>query len=228
MKATYDDFLAMNPKCGKDLIDNLKSQAIFNLLSTDENIIAMIDASEAGKPAITAVVCQVENLCSIDKSYEFDLSNEQRRTVVGCMIKTILSSFGYIPVEPATRTQKDLPKSIGAKFFKSGSCYFYDSFAYPTMKIVRTIESIDEFNLRRIIKCPYCKTKNRVDFEGYCIESSEEGNMGTRNMFDFDYDELCVICEKHFHISGHISEYPLGSLEFEDIKISPTHTQGGE
>ena len=108
MKSTYQTFLNQNPKCGKDLISNQHAQATFFLLSSDKNIIAMIDASEAGRPAIEASYPDVEDYYDRNKSSDFDLTNDHRRTVVGCMIKTILAPFGYIPVEPKTKTQRKL------------------------------------------------------------------------------------------------------------------------
>jgi len=224
MKAIFFDFYHEHPKCGKDIVTNIDAQALFDLLSTDENIIAMIDASEAGKPAIAAVVQAVESYCDNNRQADFDLTIDQRRTVVGCMIKTILSPFGYIPVEPTTRTQKELPKSVGAKYFKSGSCYFYDSYAPPTMKIVRTatVEELDTFSLKRIVKCPYCNTKNRVDLEDGCTATTEERPMGTGRLFEVDYEEGCTSCAKSFRISGYVSEYPVGALEYEKIKATPT------
>lgn len=144
MKATYQDFLEEHPKCGKDLVSNQHAQKIFNLLSSDKNIIAMIDASEAGRPAIEATYSDVEDYYDRIKPFDFDLTNDQRRTVVGCMIKTILAPFGYLPVEPKTKTQKELSRSSKAKYFKSGSCYYFDPTAPATMQICRTVREISQ------------------------------------------------------------------------------------
>jgi hypothetical protein len=140
MLATYNDFITENPKCGKDLVSNLHAQAIFMSLSCEDNIIKMIDASEAGRPAIEAVVTRIEDYCEFQKTDDFDISNDQRRTVVGCMIKTILRPFGYLPVMPATKTQKELSKSVNAKYFKSGSCYYFDKDEPASMEVVRRIK----------------------------------------------------------------------------------------
>jgi hypothetical protein len=144
MKATYQDFLDENPKCGKDLVLNQHAQATFFLLSSDKNIIAMIDASEARRPAIEATYSDAEDYFDRNKSSEFDLTNDHRRTVVGCMIKTILAPFGYLPVEPKTKTQKELSRSTGAKYFKSGSCYYFDPTAPASMQICRTVMEISQ------------------------------------------------------------------------------------
>ena len=144
MRATYQDFLNENPKCGNDLVSNQHAQATFFLLSSDRNIIAMIDASEAGRPAIEATYTEVEDYYDRNKSSDFDLTNDHRRTVVGCMIKTILAPFGYLPVEPKTKTQKELSGSSRAKYFKSGSCYYFDPAAPATMQICRTVMEISQ------------------------------------------------------------------------------------
>ena len=139
MLASYNDFLEENPKCGRDLESNIHAQAIFMSLSSEDNIIKMIDASEAGRPAIEAVVARIESYFEFNRTADFDISNDQRRTVVGCMIKSILKPFGYLPVKPATRTQKELSKSVNAKHFKSGSCYEFDAAAPATMEVARFI-----------------------------------------------------------------------------------------
>lgn len=144
MKSTYQDFLEENPKCGKDLVSNQHAQDTFFLLSSDRNIIAMIDASEAGRPAIEAVFSDVEDYYDRNKPSDFDMRNDQRRTVVGCMIKTILMPFGYLTIEPKTKTQKELSRSAGAKYFKSGSCYYFEPTAPATMQICRTVMEISK------------------------------------------------------------------------------------
>jgi hypothetical protein len=142
MYANYQNFLDENPKCGKDLEHNIHAQAVFMSLSSEDNIIKMIDASEAGRPAIEAVVTRIEDFFELNQNADFDLNNEQRRTVVGCMVKSILQPFGYYPLKPSTRTQKELSRSVGAKYFKSGSCYEYDPDAPATMEVTRSIREI--------------------------------------------------------------------------------------
>ena len=140
MKATYCEFLNENPKCGKNLATNETTKIIFALLSRDENIIAMIDASDAGKPALTPVVTTLEDYYFNYSSPEFNLAISQIRSVIGCMIKTILSRFGYTPVEPASRRQKELSNVASSKhFFMSGSCYKYDPSAPATMTLIRKV-----------------------------------------------------------------------------------------
>ena len=62
-----------------------------HLLSQDANIIAMIDASEAGNPALSACVVNVE-VCA-QSSQSINLTDEFTRTAIGRMIKTILKAI---------------------------------------------------------------------------------------------------------------------------------------
>lgn len=103
----------------------------------------MIGASEAGRPAIEASYPDVEQYYDLHMPSDFDLTVDQRRTVVGCMIKTILAAFGYFPAMPATKRQKALSQATGAKYFKSGSCYSFDPKAPATMRVSRTVEEIE-------------------------------------------------------------------------------------
>ena len=59
MKATFQDFLKENPTCGK-YRDNKAAQIVFDLLSQDENLLAMLDAAERGQPALTPCARQAE------------------------------------------------------------------------------------------------------------------------------------------------------------------------
>jgi hypothetical protein len=106
--------------------------AIFDLLSLDENIIAMIDSSEAGNLALAPVVQVVEDYYDAHQTSQFDLKQRFPRTVVGCMIKSILSPFGYEVV-----SQRDLLQINRRKYFTSASSYAKTGAA--TMKVVRTV-----------------------------------------------------------------------------------------
>lgn len=219
MKATYHDFLNENPKCGKDLATNTSAEAIFDLLSRDRSIIAMTNASDAGKPAIAPVVLIIETFCTRHPSESFDLANEQRRTVVGCMIKTILSRFGYEPVRPATRTQKELSRTIGAKYFASGSCYTYEPLAPASMRIVRTT-SIEpaKYTLVRDLQCPYCKSTNHVNLQDE-RQLSSEVRPADEQLYQLSFYSTCGACGERFNVSGHSFEID-GSIEDEKISIS--------
>jgi len=135
MKATYQDFLQENPTCAKYAADNT-AQGLFDLLSTDSNILAMLDASEHEEPALYACVRQIEDFLTQNPSPIFDVKDNPVRQTVGCMVKTILRPFGY-----RVTKQKNLPKNSG-KYFASASCYTLSAPEEATMRVVKKIEEI--------------------------------------------------------------------------------------
>ena len=134
MKATFNDFLSENPNCSKFSGDT-NAQAIFELLSLDDNIIAMVDASEAGKSALTGCVKEIESYFDNLSNPTIDLRDGFTRTAIGRMIKTILILFGY-----EVTVQKDLPKATQSKYFSSASCY--EKTGEFSMKVIRTIAEV--------------------------------------------------------------------------------------
>jgi len=224
MKATYSEFLKENPKCGRDLEANDTAKAVFALLSKDRNIIAMVDASDAGKPALSPVALVVESYCERCFSPEFDLANEQRRTVVGCMIKTIISRFGYDTIQPASRTQKELSRKIGAKYFVSGTCYFTSYDAPATMMVVRKV-SLEpaKFTLKREVHCPYCKSMNTIDLRSeYSMFFNTDSNKERR--LDISFNFICTACDGNFTVSGCMIVFPQLDIEHEEIGTHPIET----
>lgn len=135
MKATYDDFIRENPTCAR-IADNIIPQTLFDLISEDVNILAMIEASEQGKPALGGCVQQVEKFLEDHPSPRFDVKNAVVRQTIGCMVKTILRPFGY----RVTR-QKNLSKGAG-KYFASASCYALSAPEEATMRVIKKIEEI--------------------------------------------------------------------------------------
>lgn len=135
MKATYQDFLQENPTCAK-YADDITAQGLFDLLSTDSNILAMLDASGQGKPALYACVRQIEEFLTQNPSPIFDVKDNSVRQTVGCMVKTILRPFGY-----RVTKQKNLPKNSG-EYFASASCYALTAPEEATMRVVKKIEEV--------------------------------------------------------------------------------------
>ena len=221
MKASYDDFLNENPKCGRDLETNDTAKAIFAVLSQERNIIAMIDASDSGKPALSPVVLVVESYCAKHTSSDFDLADGQRRTVVGCMIKTILSRFGYEPVQPASRTQKELSRTIGAKYFVSGSCYTYKPLAPATMMIVRKVNiEPAAFSLDRKVYCPYCKSTNNIDLL-FKYSTFFDTQSDKERELNINFEHSCIACGDRFRVTGYMIVFPLCDIEREEIEAFP-------
>ena len=134
MKATFEDFILENPNCSK-YRDNVDAQAIFDLLSKDENIIRMIEISELKKPALTPCVALVEDYVRGQSNPLFDVRNEFERTAVGRMVKTILAPFGF-----RVSGQKPLGKQRG-EWFASASCF--EQREMGTMRVVKRFEPVE-------------------------------------------------------------------------------------
>lgn len=135
MKATYQNYRNEHPKRAN--LGGATAQAIFDLLSQDANIIAMIDASEQGKPALTPCVQQVENFLLSQADPDFDVTHIEVRQAVGCMVKTILRPFGYRWL----KRENHLPKGTG-RYFVGAARYSLSAPEEATMRVVRIIEEI--------------------------------------------------------------------------------------
>ena len=135
MKATFQDFLKENPTCGK-YRDNEAAQTVFDLLSQDDSLLAMLDAAERGQPALTPCARQAEACMLQIDDPDFQVTENPVRQTVGCMVKTILRPFGY----RVTR-QRNLPKESG-DYFRSASCYALLEPESATMRVVKRIEEI--------------------------------------------------------------------------------------
>lgn len=137
MKSSINDFLSANPNC-TNLAAKTEAVLVFEHLSKDASIIKMIDACDAGKPALTPVAKEIEDLISNLSNPGISFDDTFTKQAVGLMVKAILEPFGYIVC-----SQKSLPKSAQAKKFVSASCYKFNPDANPTMRIVKKVESIE-------------------------------------------------------------------------------------
>ena len=138
MLAAYKDFIRQNPNCKKFENDETM-QDIFYFLSKEYVLTQLIDASEAGRPAITPIVENIEHFfMDITKKYTHTLDDNFTKQAVGLMVKTILEPFGYVVWK-----QKDLPKKSGATKFQTASAYKFSHFVPRTMRVVKRIEEID-------------------------------------------------------------------------------------
>lgn len=135
MKATYQDYRNENPRCAN--LGGATAPAVFDLLSQDANIIAMIDASEQGKPALTPCVQQIEDFLLSRADPDFDVTQHKVRQAVGCMVKTILRPFGYRWL----KRENHLPKGTD-RYFAGASRYSLSAPEEATMKVVKQIEEI--------------------------------------------------------------------------------------
>jgi hypothetical protein len=137
MKATFNNFITQNPNCNK-FDGNADAMIIFEFLSRDISIILMIEASDAGKPALTPWAKHLEHLLLDIKNPTISFDDNFTKQAIGLMIKCILEPFGYVVWK-----QKDLPKSAESTKFQSASVYRYDPIKKATMKVVKHIEEIN-------------------------------------------------------------------------------------
>ena len=75
------------------------------------------------------------------------------------------------------------------------------------------------FSLKRIVICPHCKARTVVDIADECETSTYERQMGEEIMYEFSFSHECTSCGKETMVSGHICEYPIGSLNDEQIEV---------
>lgn len=163
MKATFSDFIFDNLNCS-GFESNPDARAVFELLSEDRNIIAMIDACENGKPALSACAEEIEKFLSLKENPTMDLRDTFTKTVIGRMIKSILAPFGYLP-----NKQNYISKNIQVVFFTSGMCYQKKGEA--TMHIVKKIEelpvayskSVKNADLEKKFECELLNNISKVE-----------------------------------------------------------------
>ena len=135
MKAAFDDFIAQNPNCSK-FDGNADAVFIFNWLSEDLKIILMLEASDAGKPALTPWAKHLERVLQFEiKNPTISFEDNFTKQAVGLMVKCILEPFGYVVWK-----QKDLPKSAEATQFQSASVYRRDYMKKATLRVAKYIE----------------------------------------------------------------------------------------
>jgi len=135
-KSTFQDFIDDNPNC-KKYDGNPDAMEVFDILSLNENIVKMIDANSAGKPALTPCIKTIENFIISRPNPTIDLTDDFTKQAVGRMAKTILKPFGYKPSR-----QKDLPKDLNARYFKSATYYEIDKNVPISLRVVRHIEEV--------------------------------------------------------------------------------------
>ena len=134
MKATFSDFLDDAPRY-KNICDNAEAKYIFdNILSTDDNIIAMIDAIQANKPALAGCIAEVEEYHRLRSVPTFDIQERNYRQALGTMVKIILTPFGY-----QKHSEKRLPKRPQGIIVSAST---YALTGNPTLKVIRRIEAV--------------------------------------------------------------------------------------
>lgn len=133
MKSTFNDFIDQYPNY-KQFQNSRVAQHVFNeILSRDENMIAMADISDQQKPALAACILEVENYCEQNDDGLFSLTNNFAKQALGTMVKVILYPLGY-----ETTIQKSMPRSLSTKYV--GSAMAYEKRKEPRLRIVKRIE----------------------------------------------------------------------------------------
>ncbi len=80
-------------------------------------------------------------------------------------------------------------------------------------------------SLKRVIRCPHCKSQMIIDLEDECSVTAYERQMGAETLYEFDFDMLCPMCNDPFRVRGYISEYPDGALDSEQIDTHQVECQ---
>jgi hypothetical protein len=94
-KATLEDFTHKYPYYNK-MCDHTEAHFIFNyILSKDQNIIAMIQATNKGIPALSVCIQEIEAYYQLQHSVYIDLKKIKFRQMLGAMVCCILMKFGY-------------------------------------------------------------------------------------------------------------------------------------
>ena len=122
MKKTFEDFLDSHPGY-VSVSDNEHMRYIFeHILSRDESIIKMYHAVLGDKPALAAVVDEIEAYYETLQAPQMTLSNSSRgiqtKRSIGAMVAMLMRDFGF-----TTSGQKYLPYPCLRKYYVCGSVY---------------------------------------------------------------------------------------------------------
>ena len=83
-------------------------------------------------------------------------------------------------------------------------------------------EENEGISLERIINCPYCLGRNKIDLVDEADSNTSDRQMGPETIYNFNTENnYCNICNNQFRISGYISEYPIGVFNYEEINVYP-------
>jgi len=80
----------------KRLEDNRKISAIFDYLAEKNQVARMIEHTKTHRPAMEAVIDDVERLFPQDEAFDL-LMVYQHRQIMGSMIRYIMGHYGYWP-----------------------------------------------------------------------------------------------------------------------------------
>lgn len=117
MKATFQDFIKQYPNYQR-LQNSRVAQYVFNdILSRNDNLIALAEFADAGKPALAACIQETESYCEYNDDGLFSLNSNFSKQALGTMVKVILGPLGY-----KSTIQKNMPHGL-AKYVGSSMAY---------------------------------------------------------------------------------------------------------
>ena len=105
---------------------------IFDILNDDLALIAAIEQSEHGKPALGANVPEIESYIATHPTCGIDLTNDPTKQAIGILQKIVLAPFGYTHVKNKRLTNSN--------HFTSAACY--ELTAPATLKIIKIIAPV--------------------------------------------------------------------------------------
>ncbi|MGP1470431.1 MAG: hypothetical protein ACTTJE_02435 [Schwartzia sp. (in: firmicutes)] len=115
LKANFSQVLEER-RISQELKNNTPAlEAIFDILNGDRALIAAIEQSEHGKPALDANVPEIESYVAAHPTCGIDLTNDTTKQVIGILQKIVLAPFGYTPVKDKRLTNSN--------HFSTAACY---------------------------------------------------------------------------------------------------------
>lgn len=115
MNRPYESYFEIpGNKRFKSFIGNNTLKAIYELMNSKKNIEKMIDASNMKRPALEAVIEEIESLFPHSQSFNLELVYRHRQ-ILGSMCRFILEPYGYYP-DKAVKMKKGI-------YIKTGTIY---------------------------------------------------------------------------------------------------------
>lgn len=96
--------------------NNDDDKRVYDFLAEKEQVGAMLHISESGRPALEAVVKELERRYANQLGFSFN--EKENRKKVGRMIRDIIKPYGY-----TAERETQLGQNSGAAFFKNAHTY---------------------------------------------------------------------------------------------------------
>ena len=104
---------------------NKDTERAMDFLAHPQNVEKMIQATEDGKPALSAVVAELEDIfgdCEgFPLNHDAEDKNAKNRRNVGWMVRYIMREYGYEPIENSGKTR--IGSKSGSKYFQNAALY---------------------------------------------------------------------------------------------------------